>query len=367
MLNTDALTAGRLGPRRRGDPGPDRLDGARGADPRRGRRLPRASRRNRPHRRSSAASRKGRRRCVCPAPTATPSQVFVAERRDCMPCSWSGPPEPSPAPSSSLRSQGGAYRAARRRCAAVAGGLSTDAPSTTNPDVKAGRIAERPARRARIATCGRFGRAALRPARRPWSSSTSRTTSPIRPAASRSRAAPTSSRRSTARSPMARSRPARSSSSPRTGTRRRRRTSPRTAASGRSTASPTRGARSSIPTLDAPPDAPRVRKGANGEDGYSGFTMRDPVTGETKPDRARGDSSATAASSTSSSAASRPTTASTRRPSTRAGSASRRSSSLDAMRAVDLEPGRRRAGARAQMQRRRLRPVADAGRAVAER
>jgi nicotinamidase/pyrazinamidase len=28
-----------------------------------------------------------------------------------------------------------------------------------------------------------------------------------------------------------------------------------------------------------PPDAPRVRKGANGEDGYSGFTMRDPVTG----------------------------------------------------------------------------------------
>jgi nicotinamidase/pyrazinamidase len=28
-------------------------------------------------------------------------------------------------------------------------------------------------------------------------------------------------------------------------------------------------------------DGPRVRKGANGEDGYSGFTMRDPVTGET--------------------------------------------------------------------------------------
>jgi nicotinamidase/pyrazinamidase len=28
---------------------------------------------------------------------------------------------------------------------------------------------------------------------------------------------------------------------------------------------------------------PRVRKGANGEDGYSGFTMRDPVTGETIP------------------------------------------------------------------------------------
>jgi nicotinamidase/pyrazinamidase len=30
-------------------------------------------------------------------------------------------------------------------------------------------------------------------------------------------------------------------------------------------------------------DAPHVRKGANGEDGYSGFTMRDPVTGETIP------------------------------------------------------------------------------------
>jgi nicotinamidase/pyrazinamidase len=28
-------------------------------------------------------------------------------------------------------------------------------------------------------------------------------------------------------------------------------------------------------------DGPRVRKGANGEDGYSGFTMRDPVTGKT--------------------------------------------------------------------------------------
>jgi nicotinamidase/pyrazinamidase len=28
---------------------------------------------------------------------------------------------------------------------------------------------------------------------------------------------------------------------------------------------------------------PRVHKGGNGEDGYSGFTMRDPVTGETIP------------------------------------------------------------------------------------
>jgi nicotinamidase/pyrazinamidase len=34
-------------------------------------------------------------------------------------------------------------------------------------------------------------------------------------------------------------------------------------------------------TLEIPPDAPTIRKGANGEDGYSGFTMRDPETGET--------------------------------------------------------------------------------------
>ena len=30
-------------------------------------------------------------------------------------------------------------------------------------------------------------------------------------------------------------------------------------------------------------DGPSVRKGTNGEDGYSGFTMRDPVSGETIP------------------------------------------------------------------------------------
>ena len=35
------------------------------------------------------------------------------------------------------------------------------------------------------------------------------------------------------------------------------------------------------PGLQLPDDAPRVRKGVNGEDGYSGFTTRDPVTGET--------------------------------------------------------------------------------------
>jgi len=35
------------------------------------------------------------------------------------------------------------------------------------------------------------------------------------------------------------------------------------------------------PDLDVPDGAIRIRKGANGEDGYSGFTMRDPVSGET--------------------------------------------------------------------------------------
>jgi nicotinamidase/pyrazinamidase len=34
--------------------------------------------------------------------------------------------------------------------------------------------------------------------------------------------------------------------------------------------------------------APRIRKGTNGEDGYSGFTMRDPVTGETTPTELEG-------------------------------------------------------------------------------
>ena len=37
------------------------------------------------------------------------------------------------------------------------------------------------------------------------------------------------------------------------------------------------------PALHAPDGAPRVRKGTQGEDGYSGFTMRDPVSGETSP------------------------------------------------------------------------------------
>jgi nicotinamidase/pyrazinamidase len=37
------------------------------------------------------------------------------------------------------------------------------------------------------------------------------------------------------------------------------------------------------PDLEIADDAPRVHKGANGEDGYSGFTMRDPTSGEETP------------------------------------------------------------------------------------
>jgi nicotinamidase/pyrazinamidase len=37
------------------------------------------------------------------------------------------------------------------------------------------------------------------------------------------------------------------------------------------------------PALDAAADDPRVRKGRNGEDGYSGFTMRDPESGAEMP------------------------------------------------------------------------------------
>ena len=39
---------------------------------------------------------------------------------------------------------------------------------------------------------------------------------------------------------------------------------------------------------EAATSAPRVRKGANGEDGYSGFTMRDPASGETTPTELEG-------------------------------------------------------------------------------
>ena len=42
------------------------------------------------------------------------------------------------------------------------------------------------------------------------------------------------------------------------------------------------------PGLVVPSHARRVRKGSNGEDGYSGFTMRDPVGGETIPTELEG-------------------------------------------------------------------------------
>ena len=38
-----------------------------------------------------------------------------------------------------------------------------------------------------------------------------------------------------------------------------------------------------FPTLDVPAGSPVIRKGTNGEDGYSAFTMRDPDTGATVP------------------------------------------------------------------------------------
>jgi nicotinamidase/pyrazinamidase len=37
------------------------------------------------------------------------------------------------------------------------------------------------------------------------------------------------------------------------------------------------------PALSLPADTPLLRKGTNGEDGYSGFTMRDPLSGDTVP------------------------------------------------------------------------------------
>jgi nicotinamidase/pyrazinamidase len=42
------------------------------------------------------------------------------------------------------------------------------------------------------------------------------------------------------------------------------------------------------PGLELPPHTPRVRKGTNGEDGYSGFTMRDTETGEEIPTELEG-------------------------------------------------------------------------------
>jgi nicotinamidase/pyrazinamidase len=38
-----------------------------------------------------------------------------------------------------------------------------------------------------------------------------------------------------------------------------------------------------LPALEVSLETPRVHKGSNGEDGYSGFTMRDPMSGEQIP------------------------------------------------------------------------------------
>ena len=61
------------------------------------------------------------------------------------------------------------------------------------------------------------------------------------------------------------------------------RISPGTADHGRSTASAGHGAPTCIRRSSSRPMPPRVRKGVNGEDGYSGFTMRDSGSGETIP------------------------------------------------------------------------------------
>ena len=42
------------------------------------------------------------------------------------------------------------------------------------------------------------------------------------------------------------------------------------------------------PAFELPADAPRIRKGTNGEDGYCGFIVRDPVTGEEMPTELEG-------------------------------------------------------------------------------
>jgi nicotinamidase/pyrazinamidase len=42
------------------------------------------------------------------------------------------------------------------------------------------------------------------------------------------------------------------------------------------------------PAFRLPAEAPRVRKGQHGEDGYSGFTTRDPTTGEERPTELEG-------------------------------------------------------------------------------
>ena len=75
---------------------------------------------------------------------------------------------------------------------------------------------------------------------------------------------------------------------------------------------------------------PSVRKGTNGEDGYSGFTMRDPLTGATVPTELDGLLRGRRDPTGRDRRASPPTTASRPPPSTRSPSATRRTSSSTA-------------------------------------
>ena len=59
-------------------------------------------------------------------------------------------------------------------------------------------------------------------------------------------------------------------------------------ASGRCTASADTWGAELHPAFELPATAPRVRKGQNGEDGYSGFTMRDPLSGAEIPTELEG-------------------------------------------------------------------------------
>ena len=77
------------------------------------------------------------------------------------------------------------------------------------------------------------------------------------------------------------------------------------------------------PALDVPPGTCIVRKGSNGEDGYSAFTMRDSVTGRRRARRCSSRCSRRWVSRRSSWSGWRPTTASRPRRSTRPGWASR--------------------------------------------
>ena len=92
------------------------------------------------------------------------------------------------------------------------------------------------------------------------------------------------------------------------------------------------------PALDVPQGTPIVRKGSNGEDGYSAFTMRDPARARTSR-RCSSRCSRPRASKRWSSWASRRTTACGRRRSTRSASEFRTTVLTDAIAAVNVAEG----------------------------